>query len=430
MSARKTIRNENRPGYKKSKVGWIPEEWECVLIEDIAQRATGHTPDKKKPAYWNGGIKWVSLADSNKLDKPLIKNTAKEISKLGIKNSSAKLLPKGTVILLRDAGVGRSTIIGEVMAVSQHFVAWICGENIFNLYLYYYLQSQKRKFERQAIGSTIVTIGMGYFRHFKIPLPPLPEQKKIAEILSAWNRAIEQVGKLIDAKERLKKGLMQQLLTGRMRFAEFGSAHERIKTHFYDFPLDWKHPRIAEIALEISERNIEQIDYPVLSCSKYDGFVNSLEYFGKKVYSDDTSNYKVIKRGQFGFPSNHIEEGSIGLLKHIDAGIVSPIYTIFETNPEKVFTPYLYALFKTKTYQHVFRVNTNSSVDRRGSLRWKEFSKIRVPLPPLTEQTRIATVLTTCDKEINLLKKKRGKLKEQKKGLMQKLLTGEIRVKI
>ena len=136
MSARKTIRNENRPGYKKSKVGWIPEEWECVLIEDIAQRATGHTPDKKKPAYWNGGIKWVSLADSNKLDKPLIKNTAKEISKLGIKNSSAKLLPKGTVILLRDAGVGRSTIIGEVMAVSQHFVAWICGENIFNLYLY------------------------------------------------------------------------------------------------------------------------------------------------------------------------------------------------------------------------------------------------------------------------------------------------------
>ena len=84
-----------------------------------------------------------------------------------------------------------------------------------------------------------------------------------------------------------------------------------------------------------------------------------------------------------------VNEGSIGLLEHVDSGIVSPIYIVFRTDPHKVFAPYLYALFKTETYRHIFAMATNASVDRRGSLRWKEFSSIRVPLPSLDEQKRM-----------------------------------------
>ncbi len=339
----------------------------------------------------------------------------------------SKVFPAGTILITIAANIGDVGIIVYDMACPDSLIGVNAFNNCDQEWLFYFLLAQKRSFESLAPQNAQKNINLEILKPYPIPLPPLPEQKKIAEILSAWDQAIEITNRLITNYELLKKGLMQQLLTGRMRFPGFGSANERVKTHFYDLPLDWKHLRISEIAREVSEKNVEQIDYPVLSCSKYDGFVNSLEYFGKKVYSDDTSNYKIIKRGQFGFPSNHIEEGSIGLLNHVDAGIVSPIYTIFEMNPEKVFAPYLYALFKTDTYQHVFRVNTNSSVDRRGSLRWQEFSKIRVPLPSLAEQTRIAAVLSTCDREIELLKKKLEKLKEQKKGLMQKLLTGEIR---
>ena len=109
-------------------------------------------------------------------------------------------------------------------------------------------------------------------------------------------------------------------------------------------------------------------------------------------------------------------------------GIVSPIYIVFRTNTE-MYPEFLYALFKTDTYRHIFKMSTNASVDRRGSLRWREFSKIQVPLPSLKEQHHIADVLSNADEEIKTLERKLSALEKQKWGLMQKLLTGEVRVK-
>ena len=166
-----------------------------------------------------------------------------------------------------------------------------------------------------------------------------------------------------------------------------------------------------------------------MSCSKRFGFVESFEYFGKQVFSENTSNYKVIRRGCFGYPSNHIEEGSIGLLLSHDVGIVSPIYTVFKCD-DLIVPDFLYALFKTDTYRHIFSISTNSSVDRRGSLRWREFSLIQVPNPPKEEQQAIVNILQAADNENTLLEKKLKALEKQKRGLMQKLLTGEIRVNV
>jgi len=98
-------------------------EWEEQKIEDLTTRGSGHTPNKKKPGYYNGGIKWVSLADSKKLDNGYISETTIEISKEGLKNSSAVLHPPGSVIISRDAGVGKSAVLYSEMAVSQHFIA-------------------------------------------------------------------------------------------------------------------------------------------------------------------------------------------------------------------------------------------------------------------------------------------------------------------
>ena len=92
----------------------------------------------------------------------------------------------------------------------------------------------------------------------------------------------------------------------------------------------------------------------MLACSKHVGFVNSLEYFKKKVFSDDLTNYKVVLRGQFGFPSNHIEEGSIGLQNICDAGVVSPIYTVFEIDESRVDRGFLFKVLKTDHYRQRF----------------------------------------------------------------------------
>ena len=261
---------------------------------------------------------------------------------------------------------------------------------------------------------------------YKVELPPLPEQKAIANLLSIWDEAIDKIERLIQAKEKILQQTAKYLLFGHKKLKN--KKVSLVDSTFFKYPCDWELLKIGMIANEVSKKN-KQTDLTVLSCSKYDGFVDSLAYFGKQVFSNDTSNYKVIKKGQFGYPSNHIEEGSIGLLNHCEIGIVSPIYVVFEVNKEKVYPAYLFKLLKTKIFQHVFKVTTSSSVNRRGSLRWKDFSKIKIPLPPLEEQKEISETLNIAQKEIIILKQLAEKYKLQKRGLMQKLLTGDWRVR-
>lgn len=203
--------------FKETKIGQIPEEWEAILLDVIAKRGSGHTPNKKIPEYYDGGIKWISLADSKLLDRGEINKTKIEISEKGIDNSSAVLHQKGTVLLSRDAGIGKSAVMAEDMAVSQHFITWACGDRLNNWYLYYYLQFQKSVFERIAMGSTIKTIGLDFFKKYEVPLPPIPEQQKIADIFSAVDEKISVNKKLKERLILLKKGLMQDLLSGKVR---------------------------------------------------------------------------------------------------------------------------------------------------------------------------------------------------------------------
>jgi type I restriction enzyme S subunit len=203
--------------FKDSPVGRIPKNWTCSLLDEMAKRGSGHTPDKQKPEYWNEGIKWVSLTDSSKLDNLYIHDTMKKISQLGIENSSASLHPEGTVVMVRDAGIGKSAIITSPMAVSQHLMAWVCNGNLDNYFLYYLLQLWKPKFEVIAMGSTIKTIGLPYFKKLQIPVPPIEEQKIISSALKSVDSKIFILRRKHSSLGDTKKALMQDLLTGKVR---------------------------------------------------------------------------------------------------------------------------------------------------------------------------------------------------------------------
>jgi len=207
--------------YKESPLGWIPKEWEAELLDSLAQRGSGHTPNKNHPEFWDGGIKWVSLADSWRLDRVHISETDKEISEQGIGNSSAVLHPPGIVVLSRDAGVGKSAITTCSMAVSQHFMCWRCGPQLDNYYLYYWLQDKKREFENIATGSTIPTIGLRFFKHYRINVPrEIEEQKQIGETLLSLDQSIFELENDANKLKSVKHGLMHDLLTGRVRMPE------------------------------------------------------------------------------------------------------------------------------------------------------------------------------------------------------------------
>jgi type I restriction enzyme, S subunit len=187
-------------------------EWVVQKLEALAKRGSGHTPSKSSSEYYDGGIKWVSLADSKYLDAGLISNTKIEISKQGIKNSSAVLHPAGTVLISRDAGVGKSAVMGISMAVSQHFIVWTCNPSLLsNWFLYHLLQKMKPVFERNATGSTIKTIGLPFFKALCVSVPSLPEQQRIADCLNSLDDLITSQTLELETLKTHKKGLMQQI---------------------------------------------------------------------------------------------------------------------------------------------------------------------------------------------------------------------------
>lgn len=258
-------------------------------------------------------------------------------------------------------------------------------------------------------------------------IPPFALQCALAEALRRWDHTITLTERLIAAKQQLRRSLMQQLLTGKRRFPDFVESEETRETRWGSYPKDWGYPRIDEVAQHISTINRSGKALPVLSCTKHRGLVDSLEYFGKQVYSKDLSTYKVVKRGQFAYATNHIEEGSIGYQDLHARALISPMYTVFEAN-ESVNDRFLFLVLKTELYRHIFEANTSASVDRRGSLRWPEFARLHVPLPCLDEQRAIVGAFEIADKELTLLQTQLTALKTQKRGLMQQLLTGKVRV--
>lgn len=295
--------------------------------------------------------------------------------------------------------------------------------------LYCISQLARKYFMKHSKTTTMTTIDQDVLGRLLVPVPPIEEQDSIVNIFAKCNRSIELTQSLIKTKQERRKWLMQQLLTGKRRMPKFKKSKDLRKTPFGTLPADWGYPRIGDVAKEVSERNGNESARSVLSCTKHQGLVDSLTYFGKRIFSEDLSNYKIVRRGQFAYATNHIDEGSIGYQGSYDEALISPIYTVFQTN-DTMDELFLFLILKTETYRHIFASNTSASVDRRGSLRWNDFAKIHVPHPSIEEQQAIVNIIETADRELELLRSQLDALKEQKKGLMQQLLTGKLRVKM
>lgn len=348
----------------------------------------------------------------------------------------SKVYPGDTLMNIVGPPLGKIAKIDDSFAeynINQAVLIFRPKRSIIDVdYFYYYLTydgTQKWLDARAKKTSGQKNLTLEICKQLPIAVPTLDLQRKIVEILKTWDEAIEKLDELRVAKLRRHRALTHSLVFGTRQLDRFRTTDEVAAHRWFTLPASWGTKPIGKLAREISERNGDAGQPEVLSCSKYDGFVRSLEYFKKQVFSADLSGYKKIWRGDFGFPSNHVEEGSIGLQNLTDVGVVSPIYTVFRFEPEKVDADYAFAVLKTGLYRHIFEVSTSASVDRRGSLRWSEFSKLPFPLPSLAEQKAIAEVLRTAKAELDALNTEIKALTRQKRGLMQKLLTGEWPVK-
>jgi type I restriction enzyme S subunit len=196
---------------KDSGVEWlgeVPDHWALKKIKYTARMESGHTPDRKIEAYWvDCDIPWVSLNDTGFLkDNDYISETAYSINELGMRNSSARLLPERVVVFSRDATIGRCAITTRPMAVSQHFIAWVCGEEILPEYLLLRLKSMTQELERLTFGATLKTIGMPDVKTLTTPVPPVSEQDKIVEYVTQAVSTLEEMS----MKTRIAIALLQE----------------------------------------------------------------------------------------------------------------------------------------------------------------------------------------------------------------------------
>ncbi len=278
-------------------------------------------------------------------------------------------------------------------------------------YLTYYLESLS--YEKYNTGTAQPKLNLDICKRIDVLLPPSLEQEKIAEILGQWDRGIEVLEKLIGAKEKLKKGLMQQLLTGKKRFPEFKGE-------------EWREYRIGEIFTQRVERGNEHL--PLLAITGSDGVIDRDELERRDTSNADKSKYIRICPGDIGYNTMRMWQGVSGLSSV--EGIISPAYTVCIPDKNYIDTLYISFLFKFHPIIFLFYRYSQGLVSDTWNLKFHHFSEIKVTLPSINEQKKIASVFNSADEEIDLLRKKLERLKDQKKGLMQKLLTGKIRVKV
>lgn len=259
--------------------------------------------------------------------------------------------------------------------------------------------------------TSIAHLGVSRFADLQLAWPPLGEQKRIVEILRAWDRAITSAEQLLANSQQQKKALMQRLLTGKQRLPGFSAA--------------WPMVSFGEAFLERVETGF--IELPLLSITSEEGVVDR-EGTGRKDTSNaDKSKYLRICPGDIGYNTMRMWQGVSGLSSL--EGLVSPAYTILipQSGVDPLFAAYL---FKLPALVHVFYRHSQGLVSDTWNLKYAHFSKINWQMPDVDEQRAIAAVLVSADREITALSQQLSQLKQEKKALMQQLLTGKRRVRV
>ncbi|MDY0044959.1 MAG: restriction endonuclease subunit S [Syntrophales bacterium] len=404
--------NINRQGYKKTKVGWIPEEWKTCPAGEVFDIQLGKMLSKIarqgnnfQPYLANYNVQWGSF-DLSEIQKMNFSET--ELEKFRLK--------KGDLLVCEGGEVGRCAVWKEQISPCFYQKALHRvrprTNNIDMFFTMYYLHitASSPRMVYYTAQTSISHFTREQFLKLPMILPPLPEQKKIAEILSTWDEAINQTRSLIEAKMRRKKALMQQLLAGKKRLPEFTES--------------WKEYSLGQLFRERQETNCGHL--PLLAITGKNGIVPASDIERKDSSSADKSRYKRIAPGDIGYNTMRMWQGVSAVSR--SEGIVSPAYTVCVPQ-DGVDEGFMGHLFKLTDIIHLFWRFSQGLVNDTLNLKFHNFSKIKITIPAIEEQRRITEVLSTADEEIKTLEQKLAALEKQKRGLIQKLLTGEVRVK-
>jgi len=405
-------KSETKPLYNSN----IPSDWEVISLGNLGEFKNGINKDKEEFGH---GFPLVNLMDVFGISKVSMLH-----EKLGLVNTNDReridfSLVKGDVLFVRSSvkpeGVGLTSLICKDIpnaTYSGFLIRFRDNGKLdfdYKTHCFYEEGFRKRLLNKSTISAN-TNINQEALKSLKITLPPLPEQKAIAEVLSTWDKAINNMQLTIDNLQLRKKWLMQQLLTGKKRLKGF----EKEK---------WKEIHLCEIIEEYKETTNSDNEYEVLTSAKR-GLLLQKDYFGtNRITGRDNSGFNIIPPGYITYRSRS-DDGVFTFNQNNFnfSGIISIYYPVFKIVNASCKFFVEFCNFHQTSFKK-YSVGTSQLVLSMNDLKSAKFY-----FPNQNEQIAIAKVLKTVDKEIQLLKSKTDKLREQKKGLMQQLLTGKIRL--
>lgn len=406
-------------GYKQTAVGIIPQEWEVKRLLDLCQNTGDYGINAPAVPYREDLPTYLRITDIDSWGK-FIKTDKASVD---TPNSSQFILRDGDIVFARTgATVGKTYLYDskDGQLVFAGFLIRFTPNS--NKAVPYYIKACTetasywnwvRIISQRSGQPGINSVEYGAMR---LAVPPMEEQRKIAEILGVWDEAIEKQSRLIEKLELRKRALMQRLLTGRTRLPGFTNPWQKVK-----FKQIFEKKNIT---LGVNNMALE-----VLSVTK-EGIVSQKEYFNKDIASEDTSKYLLVEKGDLAMSGLNFWMGSCHILTKYDKGIISPAYKVFKVS--KIYNlPFMIHFVQSHTFKYslVGCSVIGASIVRRN-LDKEMLDEWCYLIPSLPEQKAIAKVLTTADDEIATHRKKLDALRLQKRGLMQQLLTGKTRVKI
>ncbi|QEO42330.1 restriction endonuclease subunit S [Vibrio cholerae] len=401
----------------------VPNGWNTKPLADIVKekisygivQAGPHVPD---------GIPYIKSSDVRGTINPdALQRTSQEIH---FKYRRSSVHPGDIVFSLRG-NIGESAIVPASLPeanLTQGTARISVSVEHSNLFHYYQLASEKilNRVNALSKGSTFKEISLEELRKVKVLCAPLPEQKKIAQILSTWDKAITTTEQLLANSQQQKKALMQQLLTGQKRLLDNNGVR---------FSGEWKFQSISQISKRI-QRKSDGEDHPILTISSLSGFVRQDERYSRYMAGESVKNYILLKKGEFAYNKGNSKTYEFGCIFDLDSyksGLVPHVYVCFKLH-QGLSHRYFKYLFEADYLKPQLGALVNTGVRNNGLLNIKpaEFMNTKVPVPCFDEQEQIADVLHASSETINKLQLKLDALKQEKKALMQQLLTGKRRV--
>jgi type I restriction enzyme S subunit len=371
--------------------------WEKKTIGECAEIISGGTPSTAVPMYWDGGIPWCTPTDITKAKSKYLSATERTISDKGLKDSAAVLLPVGTILLCSRATIGEICIATKPISTNQGFKNLICVSDVDNNFMYYLLQTKVGVMLELAIGSTFLEISKKALASIEIQLPHLPEQRRIAEVLSDTDALLAALEKLITKKHGIKQGVMQELLTGKRRLPEFEGKWET--TTLGEFCPNLRKGQIITGSARV-EGNI-----PVVAGGK------TVAYY-HNAYNRDENTITISASGA--------SAGFVAFWEH--RIFASDCSTIESCDNYDVRFVYYYLLSRQAD---IYAMQTGGA---QPHVQPTDLAPMMIKVPEKAEQTAIAEILSDMDAEIDTLTAKLNKLRNIKQGMMSELLTGRIRL--